>query len=79
MLEKQIENNEIIITEKVQLDKDFIARRKKYQSKYGNKTKHCEICDKYIKTFSWQNHNRSKTHKLKKEIQELKCILISKK
>ncbi len=78
MLEKQIENNEIIITEKVQLDKDFIARRKKYQSKYGNKTKHCELCDKYIKTFSWQNHNRSKTHKLKKEIQELKSILISK-
>jgi len=78
MLEKQIENDEIIITEKVPLSEDFIARRKKYQAKYGNKTKHCEICDKYIKTFSWQNHNRSKTHKLKKEIEELKCM-ISKK
>ena len=72
MLDKQIKNNEIILTEKVPLSEDFITRRKKYQAKYGNKTKYCEICDKYIKTFSWQNHNRSKTHKLKKEIQELK-------
>jgi len=78
MLDKQIKNNEIILTEKVPLSEDFITRRKKYQAKYGNKTKHCEICDKYIKTFSWQNHNRSKTHKFKKEIEELKCM-ISKK
>ena len=78
MLEKQIENNEIIITEKVPLSEDFIKRRRKYQAKYGNKAKYCEICDKEVKMFSWQNHNRSKTHKLKKEIEELKCILISK-
>ncbi len=74
MLDKQIKNNEIILTEKVPLSEDFITRRKKYQSKYGNKLKHCSICNKEVKMFSWQNHNRSKTHKLKKEIEELKKL-----
>lgn len=78
MLEKQIKNNKIIITEKKELSEDFIKKRREYQSKYGNKTKLCEFCNEDIKTFSWQNHIRSKTHKLKKEITELKSILISK-
>ena len=74
MLDKQIKNNEIILTAKLPLTEDFITRRKKYQAKYGNKLKHCSICNKEVKMFSWQNHNRSKTHKLKKEIEELKKL-----
>jgi len=77
MLNKEITNEEIIIidtssSEDEDKKKDFINRRRKYQSKYGNKTKYCEICDKQIKQFSWQNHIKSKTHFLKKEIHQLK-------
>ena len=78
MLEKQIKNDKIIITEKKTLSEDFIKKRREYQSKYGNKTKHCEFCNEDIKIFSWQNHIRCKKHKLQKEIYELKSILISK-
>jgi len=74
ILEKQFIDNNIIITN---IDEDFeksrlIEKRKGYQSKYGNKIKYCEYCDKNIKLFSWQNHMRSKKHLLCKQIFELK-------
>ena len=79
MLNKEIKKDEIVISVTSSDDeknnekrKDFIIRRRKYQAKYGNKILYCEVCDKNIKQFSFQNHNRSKTHLLKKEIQELK-------
>lgn len=82
MLNKEITNEKIIISEtassedekKEEKKKDFIVRRRKYQSTYGNKLKYCTICDKEIKQFSWQNHLKSKTHLLKKEIYQLKII-----
>lgn len=81
MLDKQIKKDVIIISENSSSEDEgktskHIENRKKYQAKYGNKEKYCSICDKYIKQFSWQNHLRSKTHKLKKEIHDLKNNLI---
>jgi len=74
ILEKQFIDNNIIITN---IDENYeklslIEKRKGYQSKYGNKIKYCEYCDKNIKLFSWQNHMRSKKHLLCKQIFELK-------
>jgi len=80
MLNKEIRENEIIVTETESDDHERkeskeVENRRKYQAKYGQKIRYCEICDKHVKQFSFQNHIRSKTHKFKKEISDLRNLI----